>query len=268
MRETYEQAMAKVYVDEGGYTNDPVDPGGATNWGITIHDARMYWKADATPLDVRNMPKSVAGEIYRTKYAAKVAYDQQPAGLDYAVLDAGINSGIGRALPWEAAVLGTTNSGALALAAVAQQALKKQDVIHAYWAKRLAFLHSLRTWGHFGGGWGKRVASGEALSVRLWLAFGAKLTPPQQKVALDTASKKAASSGKKQTGSVTAQTTGGGAVAGSQASGWDSLSAGGKVALVGFCILLAFGLAWSLHWAIQHYRRSAAFAAEMEKVML
>jgi lysozyme family protein len=31
--------MLRVFADEGGYTNDPVDPGGATNFGITIIDA-------------------------------------------------------------------------------------------------------------------------------------------------------------------------------------------------------------------------------------
>ena len=39
---TYAAAMVRVFADEGGYTNDPVDPGGATNWGITIIDARKY----------------------------------------------------------------------------------------------------------------------------------------------------------------------------------------------------------------------------------
>ena len=50
---TYAAAIARVFADEGGYTDDPKDPGGATNWGITIVDARKYWKADATPADVR-----------------------------------------------------------------------------------------------------------------------------------------------------------------------------------------------------------------------
>jgi lysozyme family protein len=36
---TYDAAMFRVFADEGGYSNDPVDPGGATNFGITIIDA-------------------------------------------------------------------------------------------------------------------------------------------------------------------------------------------------------------------------------------
>ena len=55
---TYDAAMVRVYADEGGYTNDPVDPGGATNFGITIIDARKYWNPNATPADIRSMPKA------------------------------------------------------------------------------------------------------------------------------------------------------------------------------------------------------------------
>ena len=97
VKQTYEAAITRVFADEGGYTNDAADPGGPTNWGITIFDARMYWKPGATAADVRAMPKSVAEQIYRDKYAAVVQYDLLPAGVDYAVLDYGINSGVGRA---------------------------------------------------------------------------------------------------------------------------------------------------------------------------
>ena len=93
---TYTAAMVRVFADEGGYTNDPVDPGGATNWGITIFDARKYWKADATPADVKAMPKAVAADIYRKHYARPIRYDDLPAGFDYSVLDAEISAAIQR----------------------------------------------------------------------------------------------------------------------------------------------------------------------------
>ena len=40
---SYDEALKRVLVHEGGYSNHPSDPGGPTNWGITIHDARAYW---------------------------------------------------------------------------------------------------------------------------------------------------------------------------------------------------------------------------------
>src|SRR5260221_13677788 len=97
MQQTYSEAMAKVLEDEGGYSNDAGDPEGPTNYGITIEDARMYWKHDATASDVRHMPQSVALDICRKHYAAPVHYDDLPPGLDYTVFDYGINSGVSRA---------------------------------------------------------------------------------------------------------------------------------------------------------------------------
>src|SRR3990167_11046994 len=97
MKNTYSEAMRSgVFPHEGGYTNHPSDPGGPTNWGITITDARKYWKSNATAADVREMPKTVAEDIYRKHYASPMQYDNLPAGVDYSVLDYAINSGIGR----------------------------------------------------------------------------------------------------------------------------------------------------------------------------
>jgi hypothetical protein len=45
---TYAAVIACVFADEGGYTDEPTDPGGATQLGIAIADARKNWKADAT----------------------------------------------------------------------------------------------------------------------------------------------------------------------------------------------------------------------------
>jgi len=70
MRATYSEAMRRgVFPHEGGYSNHPSDPGGPTNFGITIIDARKYWKPNATAADVCAMPKSAAEDIYRQHYA-------------------------------------------------------------------------------------------------------------------------------------------------------------------------------------------------------
>ena len=52
---TYDEALRRLLIHEGGYTNHPADPGGPTNFGITIHDYRAYKKPDASAEDVRRM---------------------------------------------------------------------------------------------------------------------------------------------------------------------------------------------------------------------
>lgn len=168
MKQTYNEAMDKVLADEGGYTNDKADPGGPTNWGITIHDARMYWKPNATATDVRKMPKSVAMDIYAKHYAAPVHYDDLPPGTDYAVLDYGINSGVSRSAKVLQRLVGATADGVIGPQTIAATLKKDQvQLIKDIYAERLRFLKSLRTWPTFGKGWGRRVKEGQALALKL-----------------------------------------------------------------------------------------------------
>jgi lysozyme family protein len=169
MRVDYGECERRVLLSEGGYTNDPRDPGGPTNWGITLVDARLHWKPDATADDVRAMPRSVAEEIYKTKYWDALDGDELPAGVDYTVFDYGVNSGIGRSGKVLRAVLGLPTADwrvdASVIAALAR--IEHVRVVDAINAERLAFLERLPTWDHFGPGWGRRVAAVKAYSDHL-----------------------------------------------------------------------------------------------------
>jgi len=155
----FNASLRMLLEHEGGYTNDAADPGGATNFGITIFDYRKYVKANATAGDVRTMTVDVAKTIYRAKYWDAMRCDELPAGIDYAVFDYGVNSGISRAAKVLQRILGVADDGVigpLTLAAVTGRA--PAPVVNALCAERLQFLQSLRTWPVFGKGWARRVA--------------------------------------------------------------------------------------------------------------
>lgn len=84
-----------VLTNEGGYSNDPQDAGGATNWGITHADLSKWRRSPVSNQDVKNMTKTEAMEIYN-------AYYWQPLHLDgiddqaiaTCVFDTGVNRGI------------------------------------------------------------------------------------------------------------------------------------------------------------------------------
>ena len=154
-----EAAILRVLAHEGGYTNHPSDPGGPTNWGITIYDARKYWKSGATAADVKAMPKSVAVDIYRAKYWDALRCDDLPAGVDYAAFDYGVNSGIGRSGKVLRRVVGIqADDYRVTDAVLAQCALRKPEaVVNAICDEREKFLRSLKTWPVFGKGWARRV---------------------------------------------------------------------------------------------------------------
>lgn len=168
MKASYDLSLKHVLEYEGGYSNDAGDPGGPTNWGITIYDARAYWKKDATAADVRAMPLEVAKEIYRTKYWEAMDCDDLPAGVDFCVFDYGVNSGISRSVKVLQRLVGAKTDGQmgpLTLAAVGK--IAPSGLIDQICDERLSFLQGLRTWSIFGRGWGRRVKEVRAAALTL-----------------------------------------------------------------------------------------------------
>jgi uncharacterized protein (TIGR02594 family) len=166
---TYDDALRRLLVHEGGYSNHPSDPGGPTNFGITIADYRAYVKPDATADDVRNMTVDDAKRIYRKRYWDAQRCDELPAGVDYSLFDYGVNSGIGRSGKVLRRVVGVPdNTSAFTDQVLAYARVRDPKVlVAAVCDERLAFLKSLRTWPVFGRGWGTRVAEVKAVSLAL-----------------------------------------------------------------------------------------------------
>lgn len=81
-----------LMADEGGdrVTDDPLDPGGLTKYGIS---QRAYPHED-----IRNLTEERARFLYERDYWQKSYIDQLPRGLDYAVFDYAVNSGAKRAV--------------------------------------------------------------------------------------------------------------------------------------------------------------------------
>jgi len=163
---TYDEALRRLLVHEGGYSNHPSDPGGPTNFGITIYDYRKYVKPDATAADVRAMKVEDAKAIYRSKYWDVMHCDELPAGVDYCIFDYAVNSGTGRAPKVLQRCLGIAVSGRIDDATIrAAGAAAAGQLIAAICDERLRFLQSLRTWPVFGNGWGRRVAEVRAAAL-------------------------------------------------------------------------------------------------------
>lgn len=174
---SYQPALTRLLAHEGGYTNHPDDPGGPTNFGITIADYRRYAKPDATADDVRAMRVDEAKAIYRKRYWDAQRCDELPAGVDYAVFDYGVNSGIGRSGKVLRRVLRLPDNISKVTDEViaAARAADSRTTIAAICDERLRFLQSLKTWDVFGKGWGRRVAEVKAAA----LAMAGAPSPPQ-----------------------------------------------------------------------------------------
>ena len=152
------RSLTAVLKHEGGYVDHARDPGGATNMGITIGTLRASRRTSVTKIDVRNLTKDEAGEIYRKKYWHKVRADEMPSGLDYALFDFAVNSGPSRAVKFLQHSVGVTEDGEIGPFTMrAIRDYKPSVIINSICDRRLAWLKRLRTWGTFGRGWMRRV---------------------------------------------------------------------------------------------------------------
>jgi lysozyme family protein len=165
MKSNFEKALAHILESEGGFVNHPKDPGGMTNLGCTKAVWEEFVGHPVSEADMRALTPASVAPLYKRKYWDKVAGDDLPAGLDYAVFDAAINSGPGRAAKWLQEVAGVPADGSIGkqtLAAV--DAFSPLELIAQYNDKRLQFLESLPTFATFGKGWSNRVSSVQSIA--------------------------------------------------------------------------------------------------------
>lgn len=85
----FDRAIAFVLKAEGGYVNDPKDPGGETKFGISKRAYPM--------LDIKTLKEEDAKLIYFNDYWLKVGCDKMEWPMSLVVFDCAVNQGIGRA---------------------------------------------------------------------------------------------------------------------------------------------------------------------------
>ncbi len=163
---TFERGLILVLTHEGGWSDDPADPGGATNLGVTIGTLSLWLGRPATKAEVRALTPASVAPLYRRRFWDAIQGDALPAGLDYALFDFAVNSGPRRAVIGLQRALGLADDGRLGPVTLA--ALAGRDVpmlIDALGDGRLAFLRALSTWPRFGRGWARRVEEVRAAAL-------------------------------------------------------------------------------------------------------
>ncbi len=152
MHANFGTSLAFTLHYEGGLANDPRDPGGRTNQGVTQRTFSAWLaRRGERARDVVRMTAAERDAIYRSGYWDAVGADRLGDGIDLALFDFGVNSGPAQALrAYRAAPEG---DGGTAVRRVC--------------ARRLSLLHRLGTFRTFGRGWTARVVACEALGVKM-----------------------------------------------------------------------------------------------------
>jgi lysozyme family protein len=156
---------------EGGFVDDPRDPGGATNFGVTRGTLGHWLGRVATVHEVRDLQRETAAEIYRAHFWHVVGCDQLPAGVDLILFDCAVNQGTtfaGRTLQ---TALGINADGIVGPRTIAAaQSDNPARLIRCISALRRERYVSLPTFDRFGRGWLRRLDTVTAKAIGLTTA--------------------------------------------------------------------------------------------------
>lgn len=157
MKTNFSASLTLVLKHEGGFSDDPRDPG---NWtGGVLKGTMKGISAKAYPkLDIKNLSDNQTAYIYRRDYWDRIKGDELPSGVDYAVFDYAVNSGVRKAsmeLQRVASVADDGKIGPITLTAV--WAMSPEKVVRKLCSRRIAFLKRLSIWPVYKNGWTRRV---------------------------------------------------------------------------------------------------------------
>lgn len=145
----YDQAFDRVMGHEGGYVNDPEDPGGETKWGIS--------KRSYPTLSISDLSREDAKGIYFRDFWTVCGTALHPAVM-FQVFDAAINHGAGNAIRMLQRAIGVADDGHWGpVSNAAYYALELNDSLFLFLAERGEFMAKLTKFDRFGRGWVRRI---------------------------------------------------------------------------------------------------------------
>ena len=172
---TFERALTHVLEMEGGYDEDPYDPGGPTNLGITlaefVRDKGLELTSDnfaTMKAELKAIPRDTVRRIYHDDYWQAAACPELPPALALFHFDAAVNQGVaGAARMLQQAVGAEVDGeiGPLTLAAVASHPV--EEALAAYADVRRRRYRALPTFWRFGKAWLSRVDTTLALADQI-----------------------------------------------------------------------------------------------------
>jgi lysozyme family protein len=148
---TFDEAFERTVGHEGGYVNDPADPGGETQWGIS---KRAY-----PGLDIKTLTRDDAREIYRRDFWNRINADRLHGAVAFQLFDFAVNSGIETSIRYLQRALGVADDGHWGpISQAAADRVSDADLIMLLNAERLDFMTRCKNWPDASRGWARRIA--------------------------------------------------------------------------------------------------------------
>lgn len=148
----FDQAFERLIGHEGGYVNNPSDPGGETKYGVS--------KRSYPGEDIAGLTLDRAKAIYRRDFWGPAGCDAVPEAIKFDLFDMAVNSGVVAAIKTLQRAAGTAPDGLLGpITLQALGGIPGPRLVARFNGQRLNMMADLKTWPVFGRGWAKRVAS-------------------------------------------------------------------------------------------------------------
>ena len=152
----FDTAFDLLITHEGGFSNHPDDPGGATMYGVTEKVARAH---DYTG-EMRDFTLTQAKAIYKKDYWDACQCEVMPDPVRYPLFDAAVNSGPSQSIKWLQSAAGVKADGKIGpITRSAVINLNPYALAQAMIGRRLRFMTELKNWPSFSKGWARRIAS-------------------------------------------------------------------------------------------------------------
>ena len=145
----FHRAVQIVLEHEGGYSDNRDDPGGETNFGIS--------KRSYPHLDIKNLTKKDAVDIYRRDFWDACRCDDINWPLNLYLLDCAVNQGVGAAITILQRTLGVRLDGVIGPATLAAANAARASIGSDFMAERALAYSRLSLFGVFGRGWMRRL---------------------------------------------------------------------------------------------------------------
>ena len=159
MIDNFAKSLEFVLRSEGGYVNNPKDPGGETMMGVTKNAWSTWLKRTIMPGEMAKLTVADITPFYKALYWDKSYCNQLPTGLDYMVFDASVNMGVGQSIRLLQKSLGCVADGVIGPNTM--KAINDADtktLIDKFSAQKEMFYRSLALFNTFGKGWLRRTA--------------------------------------------------------------------------------------------------------------
>jgi lysozyme family protein len=169
MKENFKASLEHVLKSEGGYVNNPKDPGGMTNLGVTKATYEAFLGHPVTEATMRGLTPEIVAPLYEKKYWDVCKCDELPSGVDYLVFDFAVNAGPGRAVKILQKALGLPQDGIIGPQTLHNIAImEKGELVTRFSQAKEEFYRSLPTFATFGKGWLSRVASTQSAAQTMF----------------------------------------------------------------------------------------------------